>query len=127
MFKYLRDTGMNSVGMLLFNVGGDDKNVFPHLLKVNSAEYSAMAPEMQWTDGVHNDRYDVSKLAQWQRALSYADSLGLQLHFRLQEVENNDFMDGGQLGANDEFTFERCWHDSTTFLPSGGRFVAFGN
>lgn len=98
MFKYLHDTGVNSVGMLVFNAGGDDKNVFPHLLKVSSAEYSAMAPQMQWTDGVHNDRYDVSKLAQWQRALSYADSLGLQLHFRLQEVENNDFMDSGRLG-----------------------------
>ena len=28
MFKYLHDVGANTVSMLLFNVGGDDKNVF---------------------------------------------------------------------------------------------------
>ena len=44
------------------------------------------------------DRYDVSKLAQWQRALAYADSLGLRLHFKLSEAENDKFMDGGRLG-----------------------------
>src|SRR3546814_8486444 len=48
--------------------------------------------------GVEHDRYDVVKLAQWQRALSYADELGLQVHFKMQEVENSLFMDGGKLG-----------------------------
>lgn len=98
MFRYLSGAGVNSVSMLLFNVGGDDRNVVPQLLKVPPNDFAALAPEDQWGRGVHKDRYDVSKLAQWARALAYADELGLRLHFKLMEQENNGFMDGGGLG-----------------------------
>ncbi len=97
-FQYLADQKLNSVSMLLWNTGGDDRNVFPHLLAVDPSEYEKMAPADQWAKGVLQDRFDLSKLAQWQRALSYADSLGLHLHFKLQETENDKFMDGGALG-----------------------------
>ena len=98
MLRYLADQRMNSVSMLLFNVGGDDQNVVPHLLKVSPEAYAALEPKAQWTDGVVHDRFDLSKLAQWQRALSYADELGLHLHFKLAETENDLFMDGGAMG-----------------------------
>jgi len=97
-FAYLQGVGVNSVSMLLFNVGGDDQNVIPQIMRVSADSYAKLSPADQWAKGVEHDRYDVVKLAQWQRALSYADELGLQVHFKMQEVENNLFMDGGKLG-----------------------------
>ncbi|KLI64124.1 DUF5060 domain-containing protein [Aurantiacibacter marinus] len=97
-FDYLAGAGANSVSMLLWNAGGDDRNVFPHLLNVGPEEYAQMEPRAQWDEGLDQDRFDISKLDQWQRALSYADSLGLHLHFKLQETENDLFMDDGALG-----------------------------
>lgn len=98
LFHYLADQRLNNVSMLLFNVGGDDQNVVPHLLRVTPEAYAKLEPKAQWTRGVMRDRFDVSKLAQWQRALSYADELGLHLHFKLAETENDMFMDGGTTG-----------------------------
>ena len=96
-FEYLADSGANSVSMLLWNTGGDDRNVFPHLLAVEMDDYVAMKPKKQWSEGVIQDRFDVSKLEQWKKTFSYADELGIHLHFKLQETENNLFMDGGAL------------------------------
>jgi hypothetical protein len=98
MFDYLADAGVNSVSMLLWNAGGDDRNVFPHLLSVQADKFQSLAPEAQWSEGLVQDRFDLSRLDQWQRALSYADKRGLHLHFKLQETENDSFMDGGALG-----------------------------
>lgn len=98
MFDYLTAAGTNSVSMLLWNAGGDDRNVFPHLLAVPAEDYAAMEPREQWDSGLVQDRFDLSKLDQWQRVLSYADMRGLHLHFKLQETENDSFMDAGALG-----------------------------
>ncbi len=97
MFEYLAESGANSVSMLLWNTGGDDRNVFPHLLAVDEDEYIAMKPKKQWESGTVQDRYDVSKMEQWLKAFSYADQLGIHLHFKLQETENNLFMGEGAL------------------------------
>ncbi|NNC37590.1 MAG: DUF5060 domain-containing protein, partial [Hyphomonadaceae bacterium] len=97
MFEYLAKSGANSVSMLLWNIGGDDRNVFPHLLAVDTDEYVSMQPKDQWASGTIQDRFDVSKMEQWKQAFLYADSLGIHLHFKLQETENNLFMDGGAL------------------------------
>src|SRR3546814_12421675 len=78
--------------MLLFNVGGDDQNVIPQIMRVPADRYEQLSHADQWAKGVEHDRYDVVKLAQWQRALSYAAELGLQVHFKMQEVENSLFM-----------------------------------
>lgn len=96
-FEYLAKAGANSVSMLLWNTGGDDRNVFPHLLAVDMEEYEAMKPKTQWASGVIQDRFDVSKMEQWQQTFLYADALGIHLHFKLQETENNLFMDEGAL------------------------------
>ena len=97
-FDYLAAAGANSVSMLLWNAGGDDRGVFPHLLAVPMAEYEAMERRAQWDEGLVQDRFDISKLDQWLRVFSYADSLGIHLHFKLQETENDAFMDDGALG-----------------------------
>ncbi|GGA75265.1 hypothetical protein GCM10011369_16430 [Neiella marina] len=79
--NYIASKGMNSISFLTLNIKGDDKNVFPYV------DY-------------HNyDRFDVSKLEQWNIVFSHAQSLGLFLHFKTQEVENQGLLDGGGLGA----------------------------
>jgi hypothetical protein len=78
--NYLASEGLNAFSFLTMNVDGDGRNVWPWV-----------APDVR-------DRYDVSKLAQWERVFSHADSLGLHLHFKTQETENDLLLDGGELG-----------------------------
>ncbi|OJJ14972.1 hypothetical protein BKI52_41195 [marine bacterium AO1-C] len=87
--KYLSDQGMNVFSFLTFSLDGDDDNVFPHLGKT--------ANVASWND-VHHDRFDVSKLAQWEQILAYGDKKGMYLHFKTQETENDLKMDVGRLG-----------------------------
>jgi len=65
------------------NIGGDDKNVFPYI-----------------SDNVGGDRQriDVSKTAQWEVLFEHADHIGMYLHFKTQETENDQLLDGGNLG-----------------------------
>jgi len=78
--NYLSEQGMNSVSMLTFNVDGDDRNVF---FFRNPSNFK---------------RLDCSKLAQWEIVLEHADKMGLHLHFKTQEHENDQLMNGGRLG-----------------------------
>ncbi len=97
--SYLHDEGLNAFSFLTFNVDGDDDNVFPHRLNSSTADYEAVADNQRWAGTVlHHDRFDVSKLAQWERVFAYADKKGLFLHFKTMETENELLMDGGDLG-----------------------------
>jgi CubicO group peptidase (beta-lactamase class C family) len=78
--RWLAEHGMSSVYFLSMNVGGDGDDVWP------------------WTARDARDRYDVSKLAQWERVFSHMDHLGLALHVITQETENDRLLDGGALG-----------------------------
>lgn len=98
MFDYLANSGANSVSMLLWNAGGDDRNVFPHLMSISAEEYIKLKPREQWANALVQDRFDISKLDQWARVFEYATKRGLHLHFKLQETENDSFMDDGTLG-----------------------------
>jgi hypothetical protein len=71
---------MNAFSFLTFSLGGDDQNVYPH---VSESELL---------------RIDVSKTAQWEIVMEHGDRKGMFLHFKTQETENNDFMDGAELG-----------------------------
>ncbi|MEO1304758.1 MAG: DUF5060 domain-containing protein [Pseudomonadota bacterium] len=97
-WSYLADQGVNAVSFLTFSLGGDDENIFPHLLRVSLTEYDGLGRNAQWNQGVHHDRFDVSKLDQWDRVFSYADQLGLFLHFKTMETENDELMDDGAFG-----------------------------
>ncbi|MDT8392005.1 MAG: DUF5060 domain-containing protein [Lentisphaeria bacterium] len=97
--RYLAGKGMNAFSFLTFNIDGDDDNVFPHRLAATAAAYEAIADNQRWANGgVHRDRFDVSKLDQWERVFCYADQLGMYLHVKTQETENELRMDGGDLG-----------------------------
>lgn len=86
--NYLAGKGLNVFSFLTMNVNGDDRNVFPYI--INNGEN---APQVDRT------QFDISKLAQWEILFSHADSLGLYLHFKMQETENDALLDGGQLGT----------------------------
>lgn len=100
--NYLSEKGMNVFSFLTFNVDGDDRNVFPHLLKVSLDEYERASNDNedkdQWEEMVVHDRFDVSKMAQWEQIFSYGEMKGMFLHFKTQETENDQKMDGGAVG-----------------------------
>jgi hypothetical protein len=91
--NYLAGAGANSVSFLTYNAGGDGDDVWPFVER---------------DDKLH---YDVSKLDQWRIVLDHAQRLGLYLHFKVQETENDDdvlgdsaavvptALDGGELGV----------------------------
>jgi hypothetical protein len=79
--NYLASKGMNSVYFLTYNVdGGDGKDVWP------------------WIDPNDKLAFDCSKLDQWEIVFSHMDRLGLMLHVVTQETENDQALDGGELG-----------------------------
>lgn len=102
--SYLSEKGMNAFSFLTFNVDGDDRNVFPHLLKASLDEYEERANDKEtkdlWESAVVHDRFDVSKMDQWELIFSYGETKGMFLHFKTQETENDHKMDGGELGPD---------------------------
>ena len=78
--NYLADKGMNAFSFLPLNIAGDDRNVFPYI------SYDVF------------DRMDVSKLDQWEIVFEHADQLGMFLHFKTSESENQGLLDNGDLG-----------------------------
>ena len=75
---------MNSVYFLTYNLdGGDGKDVW------------------MWTTPEVRDRFDCSKLAQWEIVFSHMTARGLMLHVITQETENDRALGGGP-GLNPE-------------------------
>ncbi|MFH0946871.1 MAG: DUF5060 domain-containing protein [Planctomycetota bacterium] len=79
--NYLADVGMNSVYFLTMNVNGDGNDVWP------------------WISMAVLDRYDCSKLDQWELVFEQMDRLGILLHVVTQETENDHLLDTGTLGV----------------------------
>ena len=102
--NYLATEGMNAFSFLTCNVDGDDRNVFPYVLKTDLAGYQKQAEikerlaTKRWAEFVDPLRFDVSKLAQWDRVFQYGERKGMYLHFKMLETENDHLMDGGDLG-----------------------------
>jgi hypothetical protein len=69
---YLASTGCNAFSFLTYNAGGDGDDVWPFVER---------------DDPLH---HDCSKLDQWQIVFDHATALGLHLHFKLEETENDD-------------------------------------
>lgn len=80
--NYLSSKGLNAVSFLTNNIEGDDQNVFPYI------NYDT------W------DRFDCSKLDQWEMVFNHAQIKGLFLHFKTLEAENQGLLDFGGIGAN---------------------------
>jgi len=81
-FNFIAERGANSVYFLPMNIDGDGDDTFP-----------TVAPQQK-------TRYDLSKLDQWEIALTHAQSKGIWLHFVLAETEsgNENYHDDGELG-----------------------------
>jgi hypothetical protein len=78
--NYLASKGMNVFSFLTMNIGGDDRNVFPY------------------TNYDERVRLDVSRLAQWEIVFEHGTKLGMYLHFKTLETENELLLDNGDLG-----------------------------
>ncbi|WP_298502700.1 DUF5060 domain-containing protein [uncultured Maribacter sp.] len=85
--NYLASKGLNSVSFLTNNIKGDDQNVFMYV------DYDT------W------DRIDISKMDQWEILFMHAQKLGLFLHFKTLEVENQGLLDNGGVGANSKLYY----------------------
>lgn len=79
--NYLASKGLNSISFLTMNIEGDDRNVFPYV------DYTSYG------------RFDCSKLDQWEVVFQHAGQLGMFLHFKLMESENQGLLDNGAVGA----------------------------
>lgn len=80
--NYLADQGINSIYLMLCNLEGDGREVYPYV-----------SPQ----DFLH---FDISKLAQWNIVFSHAQKLGIALHLVFNEIENEKLLDDGTLGTN---------------------------
>jgi len=100
--NYLYKKGLNSFSFLTFNIDGDDRNVFPYLIKANLNEYQKYANKKKnnngWEKYAIHDRFDVSKMDQWEKIFCYGEMKGMFLHFKTEENENDQKMDGGDTG-----------------------------
>lgn len=80
--NYLSTQHVNSVYMLTYNIDdGDGGDTWP------------------WTSHNERNRFDVSKLEQWEIVFSHLTSKGVQLHIITQERENDELL-GGSSGLN---------------------------
>ncbi|NEU07250.1 DUF5060 domain-containing protein [Flavihumibacter sp. R14] len=79
--NYLAAQGLNAFSFLTMSIRGDDQNVFPY---INTSDFT---------------RFDVSKLEQWEIVFEHAQKMGMYLHFKMQETENNNLLNSGNLGT----------------------------
>lgn len=78
--NYLATQGMNSAYFLTLNINGDGNDVWPY-----------RRPD-------EFDRFDVSKLEQWNIVFDHMQRKGILLHVVIQETENELMLDGGDTG-----------------------------
>lgn len=107
--NYLANEGLNVFSFLTFNIDGDDRNVFPHLLKVPISDYEKYASKKKnkeaWETMFHKTRFDISKLEQWERIFEYAETKGMFLHFKTHETETDHLMDNGVFGVESKLYY----------------------
>nr|WP_136251332.1 DUF5060 domain-containing protein [Ningiella ruwaisensis] len=75
--NYLASQGMQSQYFLTMNINGDGQDVWPYI------------------DHQTLDRFDVSKLAQWDIVFSHLNDRNMLIHMVTQETENELFLDKG--------------------------------
>lgn len=78
--NYLAKEQMNAIYFLVMNINGDGKDVWPYL---------------SHTD---RDRFDCSKLDQWNIVFQHMQDKGILLHLVTQETENEKLLDNGDTG-----------------------------
>ena len=84
--NYLSSEDVNSAFILINNLG------------LNDSEDEGNEDVWPWISHDVFDRYDTSKLAQWDIVFQHMQEKGIVLHFALQEIDNDQLLDGGELG-----------------------------
>jgi hypothetical protein len=74
--NYLSNMGLNAFSFLTMNINGDDRDVYPYISDASE----------------NRTRIDVSKTAQWEIVMGHADKMGMFMHFKLQETENDQLL-----------------------------------
>jgi regulation of enolase protein 1 (concanavalin A-like superfamily) len=95
--NYLASEGLNVFSFLTMNVGGDDNNAYPYVIKNNQTGSVSGASKTAYINTL-KPVMDCSKLDQWEVLFTHATSKGMYLHFKTQETENDQYLDGGSLG-----------------------------
>ncbi len=80
--NYLAAQGMNVFSFLPMNIAGDDRNVFPY------------------TSYDERERIDCSRMDQWAIVFEHGTKMGMYLHFKTLETENELLLDKGNLGPH---------------------------
>jgi len=83
LVNYMASRGVNAIYIMANTVRGDGCDAHPW------AEYNANGSVK---------RFDVSKLDQWERALTHMTANGILIHMVTQETENDQLLNGGDLG-----------------------------
>ncbi len=86
--NYLAAEGVNGAFFMLVNLG------------LHDAEDEGNEDVWPWISPDVTDRYDVSKLAQWDIVFRHMQKKGMLIHLGLQEVDNDQLLDGGDLGRD---------------------------
>ncbi len=88
--NYLSMQNVNSIYVLLMNIGGDGQDVWP---------YSGYI-DRKGNQGNDNLHFDISKLNQWEMVFDHAQKKGINIQFVLNEGEeaNKKELDEGKLG-----------------------------
>ena len=68
---------MNAISFLPFSLDGDDKQISPHRVRRPLPAAYVSAAQPRWDKNVvYHDRFDVSKMDQWERIFAYGDQQG---------------------------------------------------
>ena len=92
--NYLATVDMNCISFLVMNIDGDGQDSYP---------YATYDGSNSPTD--YKLRFDVSKLSQWEIVFEHATKKGLFMDIKTQETENDQLLDGGQLGVERKLFF----------------------
>ena len=101
--NYLASKGMNSVYFLTLNIQGDGEDVWPYVSYFD------------------RERFDCSKLDQWNIVFDHMDELGLSMHLVTQETENELMLDSGNT------TFQRKLYYRELIARFGHHYGVFWN
>ncbi|MEO0701794.1 MAG: DUF5060 domain-containing protein [Pseudomonadota bacterium] len=93
--NYLSEHEVNSAYMMLMNIAGDGRDVSPwtdtSLYNINKNASPDLDERAQ--------SFDVSKLDQWEIVFGHMQEKGINLHLFLQETENDQLLNNGELGT----------------------------
>ncbi|HEX9792531.1 MAG TPA: DUF5060 domain-containing protein [Planctomycetota bacterium] len=89
--NYLADAGANSIFMLLMNVGGDTRDVWPWIGPI----------DRNGSPNNDNTHFHLGRMRQWNIVFEHAQRRGILLHFALNEAEsrNKRELDDALLGV----------------------------